>query len=179
MRRYKHPAIALSIVLAIALTQAACPRVSQSNLDKAAKASRTIATRYVEVVQFVDTLWETKVIKDLATKDRIADALIAFGEGGKKFNALLLQMSELHKDGNVPPNGWKVIVDNFDGLSKEFLQVLNLLPGAAGLSSNPAFRAISAAILAIAQTLVTAGVSTTNIDRLQKEAGRYGLASIA
>lgn len=178
MKRSYRPALALIAVYVIVLTQTACPRVSQSNLDKAAKASNTIATRYVEVVQFVDTLWETKVIKDLATKDRIADALIAFGEGGKKFNALLLQMSALHKDGNVPPNGWRVIVDNFDVLSGEFLQVINLLPGAAGLSSSPAFRAISAAILAIAQTLVTAGVRTPNIDQLQKEAARYGLASV-
>lgn len=179
MRRYRNPSWALAVIFTIVLTQTACPRVSQSNLDKAAKASHTIATRYVEVVQFIDTLWETKVIKDLATKDRIADALITFGEGGKKFNGLLLQMSELYKDGNVPPNGWKVIVDNFDVLSREFLQVLNLLPGAAGLSSNPAFRAISAAILAIAQTLVTAGISTPNVNRLQKEAERYGLASVA
>lgn len=174
MRRYtyaSHPVMA--VVLIIAIFAPGCPRVSQSNLDKAAKASHTIATRYVEVVQFVDTLWETKVIKDLATKDRIADALITFGEGGKKFNALLLQMSELYKDGNVPPNGWKVIVDNFDALSKEFLEVLNLIPGAAGISSNPAFRAISAAILAIAQTLTTAGVNTPTMQRLQKEAAVY------
>lgn len=167
---YVLPPVALTTLV---VSQTACPKVSQSNLDKAAKASHTIATRYVEVVQFVDTLWETKVIKDLATKDRIADALITFGEGGKKFNGLLLQMSELYKDGNVPPSGWKVIVDNFDGLSKDFLQVLNLLPGVAGLSSSPAFRAISAAILAIAQTLVTAGVSTPAIQQLEREAARY------
>lgn len=175
MRYRRSPALVLAVVFAIVLTQTACPRVSQSNLDKAAKASRTIASRYVEVVQFVDTLWETKVIKDLATKDRIADALITFGEGGKKFNGLLLQMSELYKDGNVPPNGWKVIVDNFDGLSADFLKILNLLPNAAGLSSSPAFRAISAAVLAIAKELVSVGVNTPNIQNLQKEAARYGL----
>lgn len=174
MRRYtyaSHPVMA--VVLIIAIFAPGCPRVSQSNLDKAAKASHTIATRYVEVVQFVDTLWETKVIKDLATKDRIADALITFGEGGKKFNGLLLQMSELYKDGNVPPNGWRVIVDNFDGLSADFLKVLNLLPNAAGLSSSPAFRAISAAVLAIAKELVSVGVSTPNIRQVQKEAAVY------
>lgn len=171
MRRNRH-VIALAIVLAIVLTQTACPKVSQSNLDKAAKASRTIASRYVEVVQFVDTLYDNRAIS-LENKDKIMDALIAFGEGGKKFNGLLLQMDALYKDGNVPPNGWKVIVDNFDALSREFLAVLNLLPGAAGISSNPAFRAITAAILAIAQTLTSVGVNTPTIEKLRREAGAY------
>jgi hypothetical protein len=176
MRYLPHRQVLLSLALVSCIVFTACPKISQPNLDRAAKASNTIATRYIEVVQFVDTLWETKVIKDLATKDRIADALIVFGEGGKKFNGLLLQMSQLYKDGNVPPSGWKVIVDNFDALSREFLQVLNLLPGAAGLSSNPAFRAISAAILAIAQTLTSVGVNTPNMQRLQREVMRYELA---
>lgn len=172
MRRYRNPALVLAVVFTVVLTQTACPRVSQSNLDKAAKASRTIASRYVEVVQFVDTLYDNKAIS-LENKDKIMDALIAFGEGGKKFNGLLLQMDALYKDGNVPPNGWKVIVDNFDALSKEFLSVLNLLPRAAGISSNPAFRAITAAILAIAQTLVSIGANTPAIQKLQREAAAY------
>lgn len=173
MRRYtyaSHPVMA--VVLIIAIFAPGCPRVSQSNLDKAAKASHTIATRYVEVVQFVDALYDNKAIS-LENKDKIMDALIVFGEGGKKFNGLLLQMSALYKDGNVPPNGWKVIVDNFDALSKEFLAVLNFLPGVSGISSNPAFRAITAAILAIAQTLTSVGVNTPTIEKLRREAGAY------
>lgn len=177
-RRYtyaSHPAVALALSLVL-LWHIGCPRISESNLDKAAKASRTIATRYVEVVDFIGTLWDGKVITSIETKDRLADALIKFGEGGKKFNGLLAQFSALHKDGNVPPNGWKVIVDNFDVLNKEFLEILNLIPGAPGLSSNAAFRAISAAILAIAQTLTTVGYHTPNIRTLEREVRRHGLA---
>lgn len=173
MRRSRSPYLALLLVLV--LSQVACPKVSQSQLDKAAKASQTIATRYVEVVDFVDTLWETKVITSLEMKDKIADSLITFGKGGKKFNELLSQLSASHADGNLPPNVWKTVIDNFDQLSAEFLAVLNLLPNAAGLSSSPAFRAISAAVLAVAKVLVEVGVNTPRIQQLEERSRQYGL----
>jgi hypothetical protein len=161
-------------VVVLALVCTACPKVSESQLDKVAKSSRVVATRYVQVVDFVDALYTSKVI-DLATKDRIADGLIKFGENGKKFNGLIATLSSQYQGGSVPPNVWRTISENFDALSKDFLAIVSLIPQASGLSSNTAFRAISAAILALATTLSGVGISVPELERLKEGVSRYGL----
>jgi hypothetical protein len=160
----------------LALLSTACPKPSQSQLDKAANASSAIASRYVETVDFVITLYSSKVIS-LEIKDKIMGALVAFGESGKKFNDLLKTYSIQFKNGIVPPDIWSVISTNFDTLSRDFLKLLDFLPQAAGLSSNKAFRAISAAVVALAQVLSQTGViPDSRYHHLQKEAAHYGLA---
>lgn len=170
---YVLPPVALTTLV---VSQTACPlKVSESTLDKTAKASRTIATRYVETVDFVDGLWEAKVITNLATKDKIADALITFGKNGKRFNSLLAQYSTQFKDGNVPGNVWKTISEHWAEITRNFLIVLDMLPQAAGLAQSAAFRAISAAVLAIATSLAQTGFSVPKLKELQEGVSRNGL----
>lgn len=176
MRHLITKRIALSLLLSVALMNTACPKPSQSAIDKAAKASATIASRYVETVDFVANLYKGGALS-LATKDKIADGLIAFGENGKKFNNLLKSYSEQYADGQVPANVWATIAENFDKLSAEFLKVVNLLPQAAGLGDSKAFRAISAAVLALAQVLASNSViPKSQLRRIETEVTRYGLA---
>lgn len=171
----------LSIVLTLSLlsgavgTQTACPKPSQSSIDKAAKASATIAVRYVETVDFVTVLYTSGTIS-LELKDKIADGLIAFGENGKKFNALLKTLSEQYRDGDVPANVWTTISENFDKLSAEFLKVISLLPQASGLGDSKAFRAISAAVLALAQILASHSIiPESQMRQIETEVNRHGL----
>lgn len=166
----------LALMLTLVLLNTACPKVSQSALDKGANASKTVATRYVEAVDFVADLYKGGALK-LETKDKIADALITFGENGKKFNDLLKAYSAQYKDGQVPANIWSTIAQNFDTLSADFLKILEFLPQAAGLGDSKAFRAISAAVLALAQILSQNSVIPDGKFRqLEREAQRYGLA---
>lgn len=168
--------IALSLLLALALVNTACPKPSQSALDKAAKASDTAATRYVESVDFVIALYKGGALK-LEMKDKILDGLETFGKSGKKFNDLLKSYSAQYADGKVPANVWSTISQNFDELSAEFLKVIQLLPQAAGLGDSKAFRAISAAILTLAQILSTNSIIPDwKFRQLEREARSYGLA---
>jgi hypothetical protein len=167
--------IALSLLIAFALINTACPKVSQSALDKAASASRTVSVRYVETVDFVTSLYKGGAIK-LDTKDKIADALETFGKNGKKFNDLLATYSAQYANGQVPANVWSAIAKNFDELSADFLSVLKLLPQAAGLADTKAFRAISAAVLSLAQILSENSIiPNLKYQDLQREARTYGL----
>ena len=166
----------LALALSAVLFCTACPvKVSQSALDRAAKASATIASRYVETVDLVGDLYKSGALS-LAAKDKIADALIEFGEQGVKFNRLLKTYSAQFKDGNVPPNIWSVISTNFDTLSTEFLKVVNLLPGAAGLGNSKAFRAIAVAVVALAQVLASHSViPESQLRQIETEVNRHGL----
>lgn len=166
----------LAIALTLSLLSLACPiKPSPAAIDKAANASKTIATRYVETVDFVTTLYKSGALS-LATKDKIADALIDFGENGKKFNNLLANYSEQYGD-QVPSNIWQTISENFDKLSADFLKVINLLPQASGLGDSKAFRAISAAVLALAQVLASHSViPESKFRQIETEVSRYGLA---
>lgn len=176
--RRRQLAISLALTLCV-LSQTACPKISQSSLDKAANASKTIATRYVEAVEFVTDLYKGGAIR-LELKDKIADGLITFGENGKKFNELLKTCSAQHKDGQVPASIWSTIAQNFDTLSADFLKILEFLPQAAGLGDSKAFRAISAAVLALAQILATHSIiPDLKFRQLEREAQRHGLAAIA
>lgn len=176
MNMLRTKRIALSLILTLAILNTACPKPSQSTLDKAANASRTVSTRYVETVDFVTNLYKGHAI-DLATKDKIADALETLGKSGKKFNALLASYSAQYADGKVPANIWSTISENFDKLSADFLKILPFLPQAAGLGDTKAFRAISAAVLALAQVLSENSViPEMKFRQLEREARTYGLA---
>lgn len=176
MRHLIPKRVTLSLVLTIALLNTACPKPSQSALDKAAKASDTVATRYVETVDFVTTLYKGGALS-LELKDKIADGLEAFGKSGKKFNELLASYSTQYADGKVPANIWSTISENFDKLSADFLKVLQFLPQAQGLGDTKAFRAISAAVLALAQVLAQNSViPEIKYRQLESEARTYGLA---
>lgn len=165
----------LTVVLALVLVTAACPKISQSPLDKAARASDTIATRYVEAVDFMAALYKSGAIK-LELKDKIADALIAFGQNGKKFNDLLKTYSAQYANGQVPANVWTTIASNFDALSADFLKVLAFLPQTAGLGDSKAFRAISAAVMALAQVLAMSSIiPAQRLQQLEREVAKYGL----
>jgi len=176
MRYLTTRRLALSLLLTFALLNTACPKPSQSALDKAANASRTVATRYVETVDFVTNLYKGGALS-LETKDKIADALETFGKNGKRFNDLLAKYSSQYANGQVPANIWSEISTNFDALSADFLKILNFLPQAAGLGDTKAFRAISAAVLALAQVLSeNSMIPNFKYERLEREARTYGLA---
>ena len=172
--RQRRQLMALALCGLLLLT--ACPKPSQSSLDKAANASRTVATRYVETVDFVTDLYKGGAVK-LEMKDKIADALITFGQNGKKFNDLLKTYSSQFSNGQVPANIWSTIAANFDTLSADFLKILTFLPQAAGLGDTKAFRAISAAIVALAQVLSENSIiPELKLRQLVREAQKYGLA---
>lgn len=165
----------LPLIIVFSLLNTACPKVSQSALDKAAKASNTVATRYVESVDFVTNLYVGGALK-LELKDKIADGLETFGKNGKKFNDLLKTYSAQYANGQVPPNVWSTISSNFDQLSADFLRILDFLPQVAGLGDSKAFRAISAAVLALAQILSQNSIiPEMRFQQLEREARTYGL----
>jgi len=178
--RYPTPStsnhrIGLALLLSSVMLFTACPKVSQSSLDKAANASKTVSTRYVETVEFVTELYKGGAIK-LDMKDKIADALTTFGENGKKFNELLKTYSAQFSNGQVPASIWATIAQNFDVLSADFLKIVALLPQAAGLGNSTAFRAISAAVVALAQILSTNSIiPEMKFRQLEREVQRYGL----
>lgn len=166
----------LPLVLVFTLLNTACPKVSQSALDKAANASKTIASRYVESVDFVANLYKGGALK-LELKDKIADGLETFGKNGKKFNDLLKTYSAQYANGQVPSNVWSIIASNFDQLSGDFLKILDFLPQVAGLGDSKAFRAISAAVLALAQVLSQNSIiPDLQFRQLEREVRSYGLA---
>jgi hypothetical protein len=165
----------MALALCSVMVFTACPKVSQSSLDKAAHASDTIAARYVETVDFVTNLYKAGAIK-LELKDKIMDALIAFGQNGKKFNDLLKSYSAQYANGQVPANVWTTIATNFDALSADFLKVLAFLPQTAGLGDSKSFRAISAAVMSLAQVLATSSViPNQKLHQLEREVMEYGL----
>jgi hypothetical protein len=126
-------------------------------------------------VDFVISLYKGGAIK-LELKDKIMDALIAFGQNGKKFNDLLKTYSTQYANGQVPPNVWTTIASNFDALSADFLKVLGFLPQTAGLGDSKAFRAISAAVMALAQVLATSSIIPhQQLQQLEREVIKYGL----
>ncbi len=175
LQRRRQLVLALALTFCV-LSQTACPKVSQSSLDRAANASKTISTRYVEAVDFVTSLYRGGVL-DIKLKDKIADALITFGENGKKFNDLLKTYSAQYQNGQVSANIWATIAQNFDTLSADFLKLLEFLPQAVGLSDSKAFRAISAAVLALAQILSqTSIIPNEKFRQLEREVRVNGLA---
>ena len=147
--------IALSLLLAFAVQFSAC---GGSQIDRAAKASNTIATYTGETISIVKTLFETHAI-NLETKDKLAGLLLKFSQAGKEFNDLVKAANDQFKSNPVPADKWAQITANFNQLIQLFLQITDVIPQAAGLANSKAFKTITAAVLAIAQILMsTAGV---------------------
>lgn len=143
------------LVMISALTASTC--LTQSQLDKAANASKTIATYTGDVITTVDTLWKTGVIKSIAVKDQIAQKLKDFSISGRDFNNLIISYSKQYSAGAVPTNVWQDIVAHFDQLTKIFVDVLTIIPQLAGLTDSKAFKLITAAVLTLAQLFINVG----------------------
>jgi len=117
---------ALSLVIAFALLNTACP--TSSDLDRMAKASNELAH---------DTLIANQVTADffkagkmsLATKDKIADKLGVIGDKGEKFNNLLIDLDKKYPQGTVPPKDLAFVKQNLSELRQLYSDVLaDLLP---------------------------------------------------
>jgi hypothetical protein len=124
-----------------------------SQIERAAKASNTVAQYTGEAIQIVADLFKANAI-NLETKDKLADLLIKFSKGGKEFNDLVTTVHNQFKSGVVPANNWAQITAQFNQLITMFLQIVDVIPQAAGLANSKAFKTITAAVLAISQILM-------------------------
>lgn len=165
-RRY----IPLLVIYCLLLT--ACPTSSQ--LDRAAKASRDIARYTGEAIVITDALFTSGAIK-IGLKDQIADKLIVLSRTGKAFNDRLATYNEQFKSGQVPPALWSQLISDFDGVTKPFVELLSLIPQAAGLKDSRAFRIIAASVIAISKILMENGVNRPDYLEFQRKAVAYGL----
>lgn len=164
--------IALLILYCVML--AGC--MTEAELDRAAKASRNIATYTGTAITLVRTFYESGQIQ-LAVKDVIADKLIAFSKAGKDFNQLVADFAAQYKDGKVPANVWSTITASFTTVEKLFIEILDLIPQAAGLKDSKAFKIISAAVLAVAQILMqNAGLDGRYFRDIKERMRRYSVA---
>lgn len=148
MKRYVWRSLQIfALLFCVIVTQVAC---GEKELDRATKASGTIAKYTGQVISIVDVLWTTGVIKDIKVKDLIAQKLKDFSVTGKDFNDLIIKYSLQYASGTVPTSVWKDIITHFDELSKVFLDLLTQIPQLAGLQDSKAFRFISAGVVALA-----------------------------
>ena len=174
--------IVLALLLTFVVQFAAC---GETQIDRAAKASNTVAQFTGEAIAIVKTLFETHAI-NLETKDKLADALLKFSQGGKEFNDLVKSVHDQFKSGPIPAGTWAQITAKFSELSKVFLQIVDLIPQASGLGNSKAFKTITAAILAVAQVLMqTAGIPRTTqltarnaYDAINARIARYGISLV-
>lgn len=161
--------IALTVLMSIVVTQTACPGLTQSQLDKAASASKTVATYTGTVISTVDTLWKTGVIKSITVKDQIAVKLKDFSISGRDFNALIISYSKQYGTGTVPVAIWRDIITHFDELTKIFVDILTMIPQLAGLKDSTAFKLITAAILTLAQLFINVGgINLPQFEKMKK-----------
>jgi hypothetical protein len=162
-------ALAFVIVAGIVFSQVAC---SQRQLDRATKASGTVAKYTGTVIATVNTLWTTGVIKDIKVKDLIAQKLKDFSISGRDFNDLIIKYSQQYGTGDVPTSVWRDIIEHFDDLSKVFLDLLSSIPKLAGLQDSTAFKLISAAIVTLANLFLNvAGVQKIILKTLMRNYG--------
>jgi hypothetical protein len=138
-----------------------------SQLTKAAKASRSIANYTGDAIALVKTLYESGAIK-LEVKDKLAASLKQFAITGKDFNDFVAGLSQQYKDGTVPANIWSLITTKFDALTKVFVDLLDLIPSAAGLGDSKAFKIITAGVVQFAQILLSVGVNVPAWERIEK-----------
>lgn len=161
--------IALTVLMSIVITQTACPGLTQSQLDKAATSSRTVAKYTGTVILTAETLWRTGVIKDIKVKDQIALKLKEFSISGRDFNGLIISYSKQYGTGGVPTAVWQDIVLHFDELTKIFVDILTMIPKLAGLKDSTAFKLITAAILTLAQLFINVGgISLPQFEKIKK-----------
>ena len=150
--------IVLALLFALVLQFAACGGVGGSQIDRAAKASATVAQYTGQAITIVGDLFKAGAIS-LETKDKLADLLIKFSKGGKEFNDLVISVNNQVKGGAVPINSWAQITAQFNQLISVFMQIVDAIPQAAGLANSKAFKTITAAVLVISQILMqSAGV---------------------
>lgn len=154
-----------AVMMAGFVLQACGP--TQSQMDKAAVASRSIASYTGETITIVKGLYEAGALK-LEVKDQLAKQLVLFSKGGRDFNALVKTASDLYKSGPVPIDVWRNLVTHFDELTKIFVDILNLIPQAAGLKDSKAFKIITAAVLVIAQILMANGINVPQWRRIEQ-----------
>jgi len=155
MKKFRNCRLAVLLAGCLMLTAApSCP--TQTQIHKAASASAIIAPRVDEVTQAVKALYEAHTIS-LAAKDDIAGKLVVLAKAGGDFNRLVKQYSDQYKNGTLPVNVWSELSANFDKVTKPFLEILDLIPQAAGLKDSKAFRDISAAVVSIANIFLQVG----------------------
>lgn len=159
MIRKKLMRLVLALVLVQCTVAAMCSGVTQTQLDKAASTSDNMARYTGETITLVKQFYDAGSIP-LAVKDKLADLLIKFSKGGSDFNQLVKLFSDQYKSSAVPASVWAQITTQFDAVTALFLQILDLIPQAAGLKDSKAFKTVSAAILAIAQILMNNGKLT-------------------
>jgi hypothetical protein len=140
---------------------------TQSQMDKAAVASRSIANYTGETIAIVKGLYEAGALK-LEVKDKLAKQLVLFSKGGRDFNSLVKTASDLYKNGAVPVDVWRNLVTHFDELTKIFVDILTLIPQAAGLKDSKAFKIITAAVVVIAQILLANGINVPQWPRIEQ-----------
>lgn len=174
MRSLRRARLWLAPLIIYCVMLAGC--FTEAELDRAAKASRNIATYTGTSITLVRSFYETGQIP-LAIKDVIADKLIAFSKAGKDFNELVITFSAQYKSGAVPPNVWATITASFVTVEKLFIEILDLIPQAAGLKDSKAFKIISAAVLAVAQILMqTARLDGRYYRDIKQRMKQFGVA---
>lgn len=172
MRLKKY--LILPITLAVVLTQTACPRPTQSQLDQAAKASRSMAQYTNDGINAVRIAYEEGVI-DIKLKDRLADGFLVVAKGGQAFNSLVKQVSELYGDGTVPVSQWQALDASFsDNVVRPFLDLLQSASGLSGEKSAK-IRAIIAglrtAVLVISEVFGKRATLERKVDRIELALG--------
>lgn len=166
---YVLPPVALTTLV---VTQTACP--SESQLDRAVSASKNLAHYTGQAITITDGLFTAGAIK-IELKDSIADKLILLSKAGKAFNERLATLDAQYRSGQVPPALWSQLITDFDGVTKPFVELLTLIPQAAGLKDSKAFRIIAASVIAISKILMENGVNRPQFRLMQQEVTRLGL----
>jgi hypothetical protein len=159
--RRRQSFLALALVACIVFT--ACP--TQSQLDKAARASNDIARYTGEAIAVTKTMFESGMI-NLAKKDQIAAQLLNLSHAGKNFNDLVIKLSKDYPTGSIPPTAWQLLSQNFDSISRGFIQLLDVISGVnPQLGNSKAMRVIRAAVLSLAVLLQAQGINSPEIRR--------------
>lgn len=171
------------LVLIFTLTASSC--LTQSQIDKATKASGNIANYTGQVIALVKSYYDSGLIK-IEVKDQIALQLKNFSIAGGDFNRLVASISKQYGDGTVPVAVWRDLVTHFNGLTKLFIDILTFIPKAADLKDSRAFKIITAAVLTIANILISVGHNNPmyrkikqlvpNWQQIQIEVNNYELA---
>jgi hypothetical protein len=145
----------LILCAALVFTQTACPGApSETQINRAAKASLNISRYTATAITLVDTFYTNGQLS-IAQKDVFAIKLRDFSKAGSDFNALVKQFSDQYQSGSVPANVWAQINASFTTVERMFLDILTLIPQAAGLQNSKQFQAIASAVLAVAQILMS------------------------
>lgn len=162
----------IPLLVIYCLFLAGCP--SESQLNRAANASKNLAHYTGQAITITDGLYTSGAIK-IELKDSIADKLILLSKTGKAFNERLAILDAQYRSGQVPPALWSQLITDFDGVTKPFVELLTLIPQAAGLKDSKAFRIIAASVIAISKILMENGVNRPEYLEIQRKAVAYGL----